>query len=472
MNNENQNIEYKESWRDEYVKWLCGFANAQGGKLYIGINDKGEVCGVENAHKLSEDIPNKVVSFLGIVAEVNVLDKEGKDYIEIDVAPSDVPISYKGKYYFRSGSTLQELNGAALQNFVLRKMGRSWDEVTNDRATLNDIDREAVDYFIRKGIEAGRVPDDLHKASTEEVLTSLGLINDNGGLTNAAVLLFGKNPQRYYPSAVFKIGRFGINEADLRFQDVIEGNILQMAERVMDVLKAKYLISPVRFEGMQRYEKLELPKEALREILYNAIAHKDYTGPDIQMHVYDSSIEIWNEGELPEGYTQETLFARHSSKPRNHKIANVFFKAGFIDTWGRGFQKIRDGFEADGIPMPKVENFCGGVRVTIERTVFVKLSHVGSSVGSDVTSSVISLSPVKLTERQQVILGIIHRFVVEHVVEGVVEAGVEIPSALSIAKQIDTSSRTVQRELAYLQAQGIIRRVGADFSGYWEIIEK
>ena len=300
MNNENQNIEYKESWRDEYVKWLCGFANAQGGQLYIGINDKGEVCGVENAHKLSEDIPNKVVSFLGIVAEVNVLDKDGKDYIEINVAPSDVPISYKGKYYFRSGSTLQELNGAALQNFVLRKMGRSWDEVINDRATLKDIDREAVDYFIRKGIEAERVPEDLRKASTEEVLTSLGLIDNNGGLTNAAVLLFGKNPQRYYPSAVFKIGRFGINEADLRFQDVIEGNILQMAERVMDVLKAKYLISPVRFEGMQRYEKLELPKEALREILYNAIAHKDYTGPDIQMHVYDSSIEIWNEGELPE----------------------------------------------------------------------------------------------------------------------------------------------------------------------------
>ena len=480
MEIEHQTLDYKsvrkirsgdKGFKDLSVSCVA-FANAQGGKLYIGINDKGEVCGVENAHKLSEDIPNKVVSFLGIVAEVNVLDKEGKDYIEIDIAPSDVPISYKGKYYFRSGSTLQELNGAAMQSFVLRKMGRSWDEVTNDRATLSDIDREAVDYFIRKGIEAGRVPDDLHKASTEDVLTSLGLIDDNGGLTNAAVLLFGKTPQRYYPSAVFKIGRFGINEADLRFQDVIEGNILQMAERVMDVLKAKYLISPVRFEGMQRYEKLELPKEALREILYNAIAHKDYTGPDIQMHVYDSSMEIWNEGELPEGYTQETLFASHSSKPRNHKIANVFFKAGFIDTWGRGFQKIRDGFEADGIPMPQIENFCGGVRVTIERTVFVKLSHVGSSVGSDVTSSVISLSPVKLTKRQQVILGIIHRFVVEHVVEGVVEAGVEIPSALSIAKQIDTSSRTVQRELAYLQAQGIIRRVGADFSGYWEIIEK
>ena len=458
MNNENQNIEYKESWRDEYVKWLCGFANAQGGKLYIGINDKGEVCGVENAHKLSEDIPNKVVSFLGIVAEVNVLDKDGKDYIEIDVAPSDVPISYKGKYYFRSGSTLQELNGAALQNFVLRKMGRSWDEVTNDRVTLNDIDRAAIDYFVRKGIEADRIPDDLREASTEEILTSLDLMDENGGLRNAAVLLFGKNPQRYYPSAVFKIGRFGINEADLMFQDVIEGNILQMAERVMDVLKAKYLISPVRFEGMQRYEKLELPKEALREILYNAIAHKDYTGPDIQMHVYDDSVEIWNEGELPEGYTQETLFARHSSKPRNHKIANVFFKAGFIDTWGRGFQKIRDGFEADGIPMPRIENFCGGVRVTIKRTVFMKLSHVGSSVGSDVTSSVTSLSPIKLTERQQDMLELIRKnpFI----------------SAQQMSVVLSVVKRTIERDLADLQKKGILVREGNTSAGHWEIIEK
>jgi predicted HTH transcriptional regulator len=108
--------------------------------------------------------------------------------------------------------------------------------------------------------------------------------------------------------------------------------------------------------------------------------------------------------------------------------------------------------------------------VTIERTVFVKLSVSGRLVVRQVVGQVIS--PVKLTERQQVILGIIHRFVVEHVVEAGVEAGVKIPSALSIAKQIDISSRTVQRELAYLQAQGIIRRVGADFSGHWEIIEK
>ena len=463
MNNENQNIEYKESWRDEYVKWLCGFANGQGGKLYIGINDKGEVCGVENAHKLSEDIPNKVVSFLGIVADVNVLSRDGKDYIEIAVSSSDVPISFKGKYYVRSGSTLQELNGAALQNFVLRKMGRSWDEVTNERVTLNDIDRTAIDYFIRKGIAANRVPKDLREASTEEVLTSLGLVDENGGLMNAAVLLFGKNPQRYYPSAEFKIGRFGIDDADLMFQDVIEGNILQMADRVMDVLQAKYLMSPVRFEGMQRYEKLEMPKEALREILYNAIAHKDYTGAHIQMHVYDDSVEIWNEGELPEGYTQETLFARHSSKPRNLKIANAFFKAGFIDTWGRGFQKIRDGFEAEGLPMPKIENFCGGVRVIIERTNFIKLSAAGQTTTETIIQKTSQETSQETSQKTS-----------QKTPQKIIELIRNNPyiSTQEMADIIGIDRRNITRNLRGLYDRGVLRRVGPDKGGHWEIIEK
>ena len=101
---ENQNIEFKESWRDEYLKWICGFANAQGGKMYIGVRDNGEVCGVTDAKRLMEDIPNKVKDVLGIIVDVNQL-KEGElDYIEIVVANYPYPISYKGHYYSRSAA--------------------------------------------------------------------------------------------------------------------------------------------------------------------------------------------------------------------------------------------------------------------------------------------------------------------------------------------------------------------------------
>ena len=392
---ESQNIEYKESWNDKYLEWICGFANAQGGRIFIGVNDAHEVVGVKESKRLMEDIPNKIVTHLGIVAEVNLHQADELDYIEIIVEPSNIPIACKGTYHYRSGSTKQELRGTVLQQFILKKMGRSWDDVPNERASIDDIDRKAIDYFLRKGIEAQRIPEDLCEASTIDVLESLGLIDNDGLLKNAAILLFGKNPLRFFPSVAFKIGRFGKDEADLMFQDVVEGNIIQMADRVMELLQGKYLVSPVRFEGMQRYETLEIPKEALREILYNAIAHKDYTGPDIQMHVYDDHLEIWNEGELPLGYTEETLMGRHSSKPRNRNIANTMFKAGFIDTWGRGYMKIREGFEAAGIPMPRVQNFCGGVQVTVERTKFLKMVNV-----ADVTSLSQVMSQVEHTDNE------------------------------------------------------------------------
>lgn len=329
-------------------------------------------------------------------------------------------------------------------------MGRSWDDITNERATLEDIDRNAIDYFLKKGIEAQRIPEGERTASTRDVLDSLGLLDDGGNLKNAAVLLFGKKPQKFYPSAVFKIGRFGKDEADLMFQDVIECNIMQMADRVMEALQAKYLVSPVRFEGMQRYETLEIPKEAMREILYNAIAHKDYTGPDIQMHVYNDYIEVWNEGELPGGYDEAILYGKHSSKPRNRNIAATMFKAGFIDTWGRGFKKIREGFEKVGISMPKVENFCGGVRVTIERTRFLQMAHVASDV--------VSLSQVQLTDRQHKIVNLIK--------ENPFISAQEMSVVLSVVH------RTIQRDLSTMQKMGILIREGNTSAGHWVIIHK
>ena len=118
---ESQNIEYKEAWRDEYLKWVCGFANAQGGTIYIGIDDAGNVVGVQNIKKLLEDIPNKIQSGLGIVADVNKHTKDGKDYLEIKVKPSAFPISYHGEFHYRSGATKQLLTGIALSEFIMQK---------------------------------------------------------------------------------------------------------------------------------------------------------------------------------------------------------------------------------------------------------------------------------------------------------------------------------------------------------------
>ena len=121
---EQQNIEYKQNWHEEYLKWVCGFANAQGGVIYIGKDDNGDVVGLEDYKKLMDDIPNKIRNVMGITVEVNLQEGAGKHFIEIVTHPYSVPISLRDRYYYRSGSTKQELTGASLNEFLLKNRAK------------------------------------------------------------------------------------------------------------------------------------------------------------------------------------------------------------------------------------------------------------------------------------------------------------------------------------------------------------
>ena len=115
---EDQNTEWKESWHDEYLKWVCGFANSKGGTIEIGKNDKGEIVGLPDAEKLLVVLPNKIRATMGILVDVNLRKKKSLDYIVIKVKAYPNPISYRGKYYLRSGSTTQEVTGSTLDEMV------------------------------------------------------------------------------------------------------------------------------------------------------------------------------------------------------------------------------------------------------------------------------------------------------------------------------------------------------------------
>ena len=136
---EKQNVEFKESWRDEYLKWICGFANTQGGTLYIGVKDNGEVCGVENPKRLMEEIPNKARDVMGVFVEVNLLTENGLDYLEIKTEKYSFPVSYRGKFYRRCGATNQELKGAAMYRFLLRSQNLTWDKQPEPKMTREKV---------------------------------------------------------------------------------------------------------------------------------------------------------------------------------------------------------------------------------------------------------------------------------------------------------------------------------------------
>ncbi|MCK5349533.1 MAG: putative DNA binding domain-containing protein, partial [Desulfobacula sp.] len=261
---ETQNIEYKQNWHDDYLKWICGFANANGGKLFIGIDDVGNVKGISNHRNLLEQLPNKFRDILGVFAEVNLQDKDNKYFLEIIVPRYDVPISMRGRYYVRIGSTLQELKGPVLNEFILKRTGKTWDDIPEQRASIDDIDGTAITQFLKDAKKAKRiiVENDI---SIQSLLEKLRLIED-GNLKRSAIVMFGKDPGKFYPNTAVKIGKFGKSDSDLKFHEVIEGNLIQMKERIEEILNAKFLIHPVDFEGMQRVERDEYPVAAVREM--------------------------------------------------------------------------------------------------------------------------------------------------------------------------------------------------------------
>ena len=283
---ESQNSEYKRSWRDEYLKWICGFANAQGGILDIGRDDRGEVVGLPDAQKLLEELPNKMRDLLGIVANVDLLTERGKAYIRITVEPYPYPISYKGEYHYRSGSTKQLLKGGALDRFLLRKQGKHWDGVPVPYVTPADLDADVLSGFRKRAARSRRLSAEVLHEPDAALIDKLRLI-EGKYLKRAAVLLFHSDPERFVSGAFVKIGYFRTN-SELLYHDEVHGDLFTQVDSTMDLLLTKYLKAMISYEGVQRVETYPVPEEALREAVLNAIAHKDYgSGIPVQISVLD-----------------------------------------------------------------------------------------------------------------------------------------------------------------------------------------
>jgi ATP-dependent DNA helicase RecG len=366
---ESQNIEYKQSWRDEYLKWICGFANASGGSIFIGKDDNGNIVGLTDAKRLLEEIPNKVRDVLGILTDVNLHTTAQGDFIEIIVEGYPYPVNYKGQYHYRSGSTKQELKGTALDKFLLQKKGKRWDGVPVPKVSAKDLKQEAFDFFRKRAFKSQRIEEDILTDSNEHLLENLQL-KENHFLKRAAILLFHSNPENFVTGSYIKIGYFETDD-DLKFQDEIHGNLFEQIEKTMDLLFTKYIKAPISYEGINRVETYEYPKDAVREALLNAIAHKDYSGGvPIQISVYTDKIIIWNEGQLPENWTVKNLLEKHASRPYNPDIANALFRSGYIESWGRGTLKIIRECKQAGIPEPVFSYDSSDISVEFRKDIY------------------------------------------------------------------------------------------------------
>ena len=472
---ESQNIEWKQSWRDEYLKWICGFANAQGGRLYIGCDDDGNVVGVKDSKRLLEDIPNKIQTTLGILADVNLLNDGGKEYIEIAVKPSTYPVNYKGEFHYRTGSTKQQLRGSALTTFLLSKTGFHWDAASVDDITVSDLDQESFDIFRRDGIRSGRLRSADLEMSNEELLKQLGLFSD-GKLKRAAVMLFYRYPQRYITGSYVKIGKFG-KGADLLYQDEVNGSLFIIADRIFELIYLKYLTAGISYDKEVRIETYPYPREAVREAVFNALMHCNWaSGIPIQIRLNDDAMYISNACILPLNWTQDTLMEQHTSQPFNPDIANAFFRAGYVEAWGRGIKKICDTCREYGSPAPEFQ--LSGEMLTVKFSALMASSKAdGAENEADEAEN----------EANEAIEAENEAYEAKKDTESNVSSKDETASAETLqarilvlikenekltqnelAAALGCSRTSVQRAMKVLTDQGVLVRVGSPRNGYWE----
>ncbi|MBM3198540.1 MAG: transcriptional regulator [Chlamydiae bacterium] len=365
---ESETLEYKESFGDEAIETLGAFANARGGVIILGVRDSGDVTGLQLGRNTLEEMANKIQNITDprLQPSVTTLSYDGKTVIILQVsAKSGSPVSVRGRYFRRVGKTNQRMSHEEIMQAMTASMGLSWDACVESLSSMEDLQQDLIDRFIADVRRLGRrpIPEQIGQ---EEFLKKMGLVQDNLP-TRAALLLFGKNPEKYFPSAFLKIGRF---RSPTHITDDLEahGSLIEQLDRTMGWFRDR-LSTEFSFTGKAQREVLwEYPLNAIREAIINVLCHRDYTSAaHSQIRLYDERLEIWNSGTLPPPLTPEMLLIEHDSIPRNRKLAEAFFYMGLIERWGSGTTRIALELATAGLPPPHFVSHLGKFQVIFRK---------------------------------------------------------------------------------------------------------
>ena len=311
------------------------------------------------------------------MADVNLLTESGLEYIEIIVNPWAFPVNCDGEYHYRSGSTKQQLRGNALTNFLMAKTGMKWDAAAVSNISVSDLDKESFDIFKREALRSGRMTKEDLNISNEELLEKLDLTVDDK-LKRAGALCFYRYPEKVIGGCYVKIGKF--EGSELLYQDEVRGSLLIMADRVIDLIYLKYLKAAISYYKDTRVETYPFAREAVREAVFNALIHCNWAdNVPIQIRIEEDIMFISNCSMLPFGWTAETLLGAHTSKPYNPDIAKVFYRAGYIESWGRGIQKICDACKNLGADEPEYIIHGEDIMVKFKALQSAKISNLKDS---------------------------------------------------------------------------------------------
>lgn len=359
---ESGTVEFKRTFDREAIETLAAFANSQGGSLLVGVSDSGGILGVDIGKETVQNWINqvKVATANTLVPDAEAAVLEGKTVVLMSVPEYPIkPVACRGRYFKRANNANHQMTISEVVNEHLKSINTSWDCTIDDGHSEADISLEKVQAFIER---INRTRDSVVIEDPLTVLRKFELLRD-GRITRAAFLLFSATETGL---TTIEMGRF---QTPTLIKDGarLKSDLFSEVEGVMAFLKKHMNKAYIITGEPQREERWEYPLEALREVVINAVVHRDYTSTsDSIVKVFEDRIEIFNPGRLPNGLTVEKLLAGdYVSIIRNRKIADMFKEAGLIEKYGTGIRRILQGVAEYGLPSPHFEEIAGGFRVTV-----------------------------------------------------------------------------------------------------------
>ncbi len=433
---EGYNLEFKESFSAGISKEICAFANTNGGKILLGVTDKGTIKGIGDTNPLRsriQDLARNMDPSLNIIVDAN----DVGNVVIIDVPEGkSKPYSAGGKFFMRYGANSQQLTSDEIRAFFQKEGLLLFDEKPNMVFNVGrDLDGERFKHFLERA-KISRV------LENEDILENLCLL-EGGNLKNAGVLMFCRKVAKFIPQAtitcVLYQGNSKYKILDRKeYDEDLYSNFFNANNYVQSKLNTEFII-----KGGPREEKLELPEEALREALLNAIAHRDYfvRGANILVEIFSDRVEITNPGGLVNGLTMDDLGKRSLS--RNNLLFGLMQRMDLIEKVGSGILRMRNAMNEYGLKGPRFDVNDNWFTIIYDRPV--DMWSEGSQKSSQKVFTLLEekiLTEIKKDPRV---------------------------SRKRIAEALEINEYTVKEYIDKLVQKEAIERIGPAKGGYWEV---
>jgi ATP-dependent DNA helicase RecG len=442
-------VEFKEHFSPRIVEDMTAFANTKGGVILLGVRDDKTIVGEE----LTNDLKARINSLgRNCSPPIQAKVRQVKNLVVVDVPQGDEkPYGCGAGYFRRLDGTTQKMSNHELRVMFREHELISFEERVHREVTWQDISREKIKNFLKEA-DIG-----IRKIVARDILTSLNVAHGDK-ITNAGVLFFAENPRKFLLQAQMTLIAFkGKERIHIFDRQDIQNDLLTQFNGALFFLK-KHLNRRSEIRGVNREDIYEIPIEALREAVANAIIHRDYAmrGTSLMVEVYDDRVEIINPGGLPAGLDKKD-FGKISVR-RNERIADLFFRMDKVELAGTGIRRMREAMAAAALAPPKIRQTTF-FAITFKRPGLndneedIQKKKLGEKVTDRVTDKVTE----RVTENQSRILKGIRKD--NHI------------TARILSEIVGISDRKIKENIKLLKNKGLLKRFGSNRGGHWEVVE-